>query len=565
MNYKINQDVVRIKLEPSKTTSVEVQPTVVPLNTDTSLGLSLLHGVGITSLVAPLISESSSIVEHQGLWANTTREIVWPELFDDPFFTKLCNCAAKSTIGKQRIAAARPTIQRVIIDLVLAALAEQIQQMPVFVLSPRSNRALSAATGLNREVYRSAHTALLAAGITLQHPGKRPWGGHAKGFQTMVAFSGPYLDYAAGVALQVAAKAGPLTSKEGIPPREVGKVVIKLLNEEDRPTVLNEEDPLSKQLAELNEKLIELIQANEAKKASDLPNAPHKAEEGLYSGTMVVSETIGDTEQFWTPTKEQVLYNRIFHAESFDSPREEWVGGRIYAPFQNEPKERRPLILLAGEQTVELDYSGHHPRLLYHSEALEFKGDPYAISFHWPDACSTLTEKERRTIWKKVLNTALNAADTTEAMGSIRAWLLDQAYDCIKGRRHWLEDGKRYVTLGPPNSPDFGKEAAYRTATHLVPQLFRAIQNVHQKIGHKLFRSAWRQLQTLDATICLRVMKQLLGKEIPCLSLHDSFVVPASHGEYLREVMLEEYRMTMLQYTGRVFDSVIKKSIAPSR
>jgi hypothetical protein len=561
MIHKTNQRVDKIDKGPDNIACIGVQPAAVPLHTDIALCSSLLRGVGVTSLVAPLISESSSIVEHHGLWANTTHEIIWPALFEDPFFADLCNKAGQGIIGPKPLAAARPTIQRVIIDLVLAAMAEEIQQMRVLVLSPRRNKLLPAATGLNRDVYRSAHKALLAAGITVETPGKRAWGSHLKGFQTIAAFSPEYRTYAVQVALQVAAKAGPNPAKERIPPEEAGKAVIKLLNAEDHPRakvkVLDEADQLSKELDDLNKRLAALIGATKQER----PGQRHTTQEAarrLYSGTMVVAERIGDTEQLWNPTKEQVLYKRVFHAASLDAPAETWCGGRLYATFQNVPKERRPLILLAGEQTIELDYSGHHPRLLYHLESLEFSGDPYAIPFHWPDACSGLSDKDRRTIWKKALNTALNAADVDDAMGSVRVWLLDQAEDARSGRLHWLDEGKRYVTLAPPTMPNTDKAAGYRAATYLVPELFKAIESAHQPIAHHFYKSAWRQLQTVDAMICLRVMQQMLGKDIPCLSLHDSFLVKERHKGVLIQVMTEEYRQVIHSQVGYYFNPVIK-------
>lgn len=49
------------------------------------------------------------------------------------------------------------------------------------------------------------------------------------------------------------------------------------------------------------------------------------------------------------------------------------------------------------------------------------------------------------------------------------------------------------------------------------------------------------RLQNLDADICARVQRKLRQRGIPCLSVHDSFVAPASEGLALQVVMDEAF------------------------
>jgi hypothetical protein len=53
-------------------------------------------------------------------------------------------------------------------------------------------------------------------------------------------------------------------------------------------------------------------------------------------------------------------------------------------------------------------------------------------------------------------------------------------------------------------------------------------------------------------------MQQMLGEDIPCLSLHDSFIVPARHKAVLHRAMTEEYRYVLNQQVGWASDPVIK-------
>ncbi len=54
---------------------------------------------------------------------------------------------------------------------------------------------------------------------------------------------------------------------------------------------------------------------------------------------------------------------RIFSRSSFE------LGGRFYGgPWIDLAREQRPYLLIDGEETVELDFSSMHPRMIYQSE-----------------------------------------------------------------------------------------------------------------------------------------------------------------------------------------------------
>lgn len=57
----------------------------------------------------------------------------------------------------------------------------------------------------------------------------------------------------------------------------------------------------------------------------------------------------------------------------------------------------------------------------------------------------------------------------------------------------------------------------------------------------------------MDSQIADNVLHYFTKKDIPCLCVHDSFIVPVKYKDELENVMKEEYRKEM------GFDCVVKK------
>ena len=69
----------------------------------------------------------------------------------------------------------------------------------------------------------------------------------------------------------------------------------------------------------------------------------------------------------------QTTMTRIFNNGSYNE------GGRFYCQLQNLPKKQRNNLRFDSEPTIEIDFSGMHPHLLYHLQGDDFRGDPYEI------------------------------------------------------------------------------------------------------------------------------------------------------------------------------------------
>lgn len=109
-----------------------------------------------------------------------------------------------------------------------------------------------------------------------------------------------------------------------------------------------------------------------------------------------------------TETRRQSDYERtrqlrpVYYAIFTD--RWEWHG-RLYTGkygHQSLRKVERRTLRFDGEQSVELDYAGMHPRLLYHLEGIPFDADPYAL---W----GAETTRPMRLMAKQLINAAINA------------------------------------------------------------------------------------------------------------------------------------------------------------
>ena len=70
-------------------------------------------------------------------------------------------------------------------------------------------------------------------------------------------------------------------------------------------------------------------------------------------------------------------------------------------------------------------------------------------------------------------------------------------------------------------------------------------KDVHKPIAKYLNTGIGLKLQNLDSQIAERVLMAMTERQIPCLPVHDSFIVPARHEAKLREAMMRSYMELM--------------------
>jgi len=186
-------------------------------------------------------------------------------------------------------------------------------------------------------------------------------------------------------------------------------------------------------------------------------------------------------------------------------------GGRFYGGWWEViPSEFRPYITINGLATAEVDFREIHPRMLYilNRSAIP-AGDLYDDGWRDPAHPTYDPKKEpyrtRRSLFKTAFNALLN--DDT---GRFR---FEEA-DLATARRHGL-------TL--------------RAIRHA---LFRKHPLLKQVAG----TGVGLDLQFLDSQIAEHTMIILMRQGVPCLPVHDSFIVPRHQASELIKAMRSAFR-----------------------
>lgn len=182
---------------------------------------------------------------------------------------------------------------------------------------------------------------------------------------------------------------------------------------------------------------------------------------------------------------------------------------RGYRHLQGLSEDERREITINGDPVVELDYKGLHPSLLYAAEGIQFRGDPYSIV----DSRRTV-----RPFLKIILLTLLNAKDEIEAEKAANHWLLNRT------REEWVTFRKLGITRAKP--------------------LMEKFREAHAPIAHYFCtgKETGLRLMNKDSTIALDVVDHFIKQNIPCLPVHDSFIVQANYRDELEQVMKSTYR-----------------------
>ena len=190
---------------------------------------------------------------------------------------------------------------------------------------------------------------------------------------------------------------------------------------------------------------------------------------------------------------------RIFSRGSMDK------GGRFYRGWwQGIPSIHRPHIRINGKKTIEVDYSGIHLRMLYALCNIEFPydKDPYDIDLEdWKGK----DDPRRKTI-KKAFNAILNDEEGTYKLKA--------------------EDE---TVLGLSND-----------------EFHQKLKDTHPKIYEEIQSDIGLRLQKLDSDIAEDVLLQLTSLSIPCLPVHDSFIVTASNELLLIDLL----KNTFIKHLG---------------
>lgn len=190
----------------------------------------------------------------------------------------------------------------------------------------------------------------------------------------------------------------------------------------------------------------------------------------------------------------QATMTRIFNNGSFNQ------GGRFYCQLQNLRKDQRIHLRFNDEPTVEIDFAGMHPHLLYQLQGESFNGDPYGIKGFDRDKV------------KVAFNTLINR-DSSKHKGPFAASLA------------WNLE----ITL---------PKAA---------ELEKALYKLHHRIAGYFNTGYGLKLQKLDSQIAFDVMTHFfMVRKQPVLMIHDSAIVSVREVETLKLCMVDAYSSVVL-------------------
>ncbi len=177
---------------------------------------------------------------------------------------------------------------------------------------------------------------------------------------------------------------------------------------------------------------------------------------------------------------------RIFNNGSFEQ------GGRFYGGWwQQAKKYLRPFITIDGQPTVEADFKGLHPAMLFARAKLDIPPDPYSLV---PGIGDNETLREHA---KTTLLALLNATGDTEEPRDFDSAAHGMTADAFRQK--------------------------VKDAFPMLPGVFGT------GIG--------RYLQREDSDMAEQIMLHFADENVPVLPVHDSFIIAAPHKDELVRVM----------------------------
>lgn len=215
---------------------------------------------------------------------------------------------------------------------------------------------------------------------------------------------------------------------------------------------------------------------------------------------------------------------RIFYRGSWS------LGGRYHGGWwQQIPSDMRHHIMINDEPTQEVDFSGFHIALSYALEGLVAPADPYRLK----SVLNGLTAEQQRSDVKQLALTAINARDRTSAFNAFRA--------------NKNADNPAARSISYTNA----------VLDHLLEEFLQ----INRPIEQYLCTDKGVELMALDGSITTHVIEHFTDKNIPVLTIHDSYVIQMQYEMELMSVMQEAGR----RETGLKDFTVKPEKISPKK
>lgn len=217
--------------------------------------------------------------------------------------------------------------------------------------------------------------------------------------------------------------------------------------------------------------------------------------------------------KFYPFSNRVTRYHMVFHKSIK-------LGGRMYALIQQlRSRQRLDVTFMVNGQEVsayEEDFSAMHPTMAYHRAGVVPPTNLYDFV-----SCEGLTAEESRLAVKLIVNCALNCKEFR--LGVAAAAMQFQAEE--REVAHMERRASRAVC---------------RFVHAIAPHVLAA----HEAIlgPSRLGENTGKELQRIDSDIARHVLRDLGIADVPCISVHDSFVVPITERDRLHRLMAEAYQ-----------------------
>ena len=187
----------------------------------------------------------------------------------------------------------------------------------------------------------------------------------------------------------------------------------------------------------------------------------------------------------------------------------------MHSSYQNIVNRRLPIrinTLLDGEPIAEPDFKSNHLRMAAALVSEELPDDPYAVIAELADTT--------RDIVKEFVTMVLGCRSKKQKGGQMRA----------------LASSKDGLTL-----------AIYR-------RLLKAFDREYPWLDAKgiFYNDTGARMQRIEGEISLKMFKWAMGKEIPILSVHDSFAVQAGYADETWDMMNEIWAQVVCDQSKRL-------------
>ncbi|MCE7913275.1 MAG: hypothetical protein DYH15_01080 [Nitrosomonas sp. PRO4] len=183
-----------------------------------------------------------------------------------------------------------------------------------------------------------------------------------------------------------------------------------------------------------------------------------------------------------------------------------WAGGRIYGGFwQAIKREYRKTITINGEKVTELDFKANHPSMIYRT----------STESPVPEDCYAIKGFDRN-IAKNAMLMMINNSTKDKAANALV-------------KKVWEKLQKKITLVN-------------------ARKVIEALEILHEPILPFLYDPhLGMSLQTIEGEIAIDILFNLMKKNIPCLPIHDSFIVSVHHREQLRDAMIASYKKHLTQ------------------